>query len=315
MPTADHEVGRRRCYRCLAKDHRVQECRDPIRRSECFRTGHLVQNCRTRNPHSLAKMHRAMQFFPPSKKVFVPVTKGFHTWQQQCQNAVLANVLGLARLVHFPQEMIANDFANSFRGFSNDFLIAHHSERGFVIFLLLWVRSSDLVRQGIVTLLHFQLWCYAWNPYRDAARSRITYKAWIKLVDLPFKCWSEVRVAVIVKSFGRYLWADKKSTNMHDLIGFRCQITIDDIAKIPENLAITMGDIVVNVIVQLESSAFLGGDECDIPFAGGDTNESGEQTDLLGHRIAHSVNNLSKGVGDSDLRKGYVSRDDGQDDT
>nr|CAD1832914.1 unnamed protein product [Ananas comosus var. bracteatus] len=209
-----------RCYRCLAKDHWVQECRDPIRCSACFRTGHFVRNCRTRNPHSLAKMHRAMQFAPCPGRCSSP----------------------------------------SLKGFSNDFLIAHHSERDFVIFLPLWVRSFDLVRQGIVTLLHFQLRCYVWNPYRDATRPRITYKVWIKLVDVLFKCWFEARVATIVNSFGRYLWADEKSTNMHDLIGFRFQITIDDIAKIPENLAITIGDKVVNIIVQLESSAFFGGD-------------------------------------------------------
>nr|CAD1842588.1 unnamed protein product [Ananas comosus var. bracteatus] len=260
-PPRRHVSSVGRCFRCLAKDHRVKECRDPIRCSGCFKTGYLVRHCRKCGPLSSSTMHRAMQFRLPSRKVFVPITEGFHTRQQQCQNAVLANVVRSATLGHLSQETIATDFANFFEGFSNAFLVACHSKRDFVIFLPLWVRAEDLIRRGIVNLAHCQLRCYSWNPYRDATRSRLTYKVWIRLVDLPFECWCEARVAAIVNSFGRYLRVDEKSINMLDLIGFRCQIAVDDLAEVPENLAITLGDLVVNVIVQLETSAPFGGDD------------------------------------------------------
>lgn len=57
---------------------------------------------------------------------------------------------------------------------------------------------------------------------------------------------------------------------MLDLIGFRCQIAVDNLAEIPKNLAVTLGDQVLNVIVQFESSAPFGGDDRGVPFAGGD---------------------------------------------
>lgn len=78
-PPRRHVLSVGRCFHCLAKDHRVKECRDPIRCSGCFKTGHLVQHCRKCGPLSSSIMHRAMQFRPPSRKVFVPITEGFHT--------------------------------------------------------------------------------------------------------------------------------------------------------------------------------------------------------------------------------------------
>lgn len=97
---------------------------------------------------------------------------------------------------------------------------------------------------------------------------------------------------------------------MHDLIGFRCQIAVDDLAKIPENLVATMGDIVVNVIVQLESSAPIGGDGRRIPFVGGDSNEGRDQTDPLGRRITWRVDNQGRDLRGSNSREGGISGQD-----
>lgn len=33
------------CFRCLASDHHVRDCRDPIRCRRCFRSGHRSYNC------------------------------------------------------------------------------------------------------------------------------------------------------------------------------------------------------------------------------------------------------------------------------
>lgn len=127
-----------------------------------------------------------MQFRPASRKVFVPLTEEFHARQQQCENAILANVMRPANLGHFPQDTVATDLANYFGGFSNNFLAASHSERDFIIFLPAWVQAPDLVWRGVVNLPHCKLRCYPWNQYRDATPSRLSYKAWVRLVDLPF---------------------------------------------------------------------------------------------------------------------------------
>nr|CAD1833963.1 unnamed protein product [Ananas comosus var. bracteatus] len=103
--------------------------------------------------------------------------------------------------------------------------------------------------------------------------------------------WADQKgVATLVNGFGRYLRGDNDSVNMRDLIGFHCQIAVDDPADIPENLAITLGDIIVNVTVIMERTAPFGGDDRGIPLAGGDQNEGGDQTDPLGRRLARRVN-------------------------
>ncbi len=77
-------------------------------------------------------MHRAACFRPLSQKVFIPLTEDYFIRQRQRQSAVLADVIGRARLGHFPQDTIANDLAARFGGFSTDFLVAKHRERDYV---------------------------------------------------------------------------------------------------------------------------------------------------------------------------------------
>ncbi len=71
-----------------------------------------------------------------------------------------------------------------------------------------------------------------------------------------------------------------------------------------------MGDISITVPVRLESSAPFGGDDRGIPFAGGDQQEGGDQTDPLGRRLATRVADLGIHQGHSDSREGDAPGDD-----
>ncbi len=176
---------------------------------------------------------------------------------------MLATPMGPANLGHYPQGMIANYLAGRFGGFSNDFLVTKYRERDFVIFLPQWVQPEVLIRREGVCLGHYRLRCFACNPYRDAVRARLTYKVWIKLVNLPYECWAENRVSAIINGFGRYLRTDESSRSLLDFNFFKCQVAVDDPADISENLFITMGDIIVNVRVILvtrhPSEGMIGG--------------------------------------------------------
>ncbi len=240
-------------------------------------------------------MHRALGFRPLSTKFFVPSNEVFHTRQQLRRNAVLADVVGPSRLGHCPQVTIATDLAAKFGGLTEDFLVASCRERNYVILLPQWVRPEDLLRRATVNLRHCRLRCFNWNPYRNASRSRIRSKAWIKLMNLPFECWTESKVSSIVSSFGKFLRSDEGSLNMLDLVGFRCQIAVDEIADIPESFSLTMGDITLPVPVRLESTTPFGGEDRGTPFAGGDPNEGADQTDPLGRQLARRVNLLDRG--------------------
>ncbi len=94
-------------------------------------------------------------------KAFVSYSDGYLTREQQRRNAVLANVVGAARLGHFPQGVIATDLANCFGGFPNDFLVARHRVRDFVLFLSVWMRPEDLISRGTLRLDNCRLKCFA----------------------------------------------------------------------------------------------------------------------------------------------------------
>ncbi len=112
-------------------------------------------------------------------------------------------------------------------------------------------------------------------------------------------------MSALVNCFGLYLRADAASANMHDLAGFRCQVGVDDLADVPESLAISLGEIVVTVPVRLERSSPFEGDDRGTPFVGGDHREGGDQTDPLGRSLARRIPVRGEG---SDSRVGVVAR-------
>ncbi len=237
---------KKRCFRCLASDHRVRNCQDPLRWALCLRTGHRARHCRLRTSPTPTRMLRGGDFRPHVAKVFIPLYEDFHKRQLQRQRAVLADVIGRANLGHFPQETIASDLAARFRGFSTDFLVAKHFDRDYVILLPEWVRPETIVINELLRLEHCRLRCLEWDPYRHASLSRLMYTAWIKLEHLPFECWSEKCVTSMVHDFGRYIRADANSINLVDLTGFKCLIAVDDLTDIPKHLSISLGDHVVS---------------------------------------------------------------------
>lgn len=53
------------CYRCLASDHRVAQCRDPVRCLRCRGNGHISSSCPSRQPRSISTKLRSRLQFPP----------------------------------------------------------------------------------------------------------------------------------------------------------------------------------------------------------------------------------------------------------
>nr|CAD1842547.1 unnamed protein product [Ananas comosus var. bracteatus] len=250
LPTSPGSVSfKGRCYRCLDTDHRAAFCKAPIRCLRCRKTGHIARACMDRLPMSV---YRAMRARPSYLSAFVPLSEDFFARQNRRRNAMLVDVLPPRTLGHFPQETIANKLASRFGGLPADFHVARYSERDFVIFLPEWVPSDQLIRREILSLDNLRLRCYPWNPYERARRAQLTYNVWIRLVSLPYECWSSRTVAALVGGFGRFIRADDFSVRMVDLTGYRCLVSVDYLSDIPENLEITVGDSSLSVLIQLE---------------------------------------------------------------
>nr|CAD1819186.1 unnamed protein product [Ananas comosus var. bracteatus] len=242
-----------KCFRCLAPDHWVVDCRDPIKCIRCLRSGHRASTCKEKAGVARDKMHRMLQRRERTPRVYVPYTEEFLRRREQRRNAVLADVIQPANLGPDPTSTIANALARRFGGYSQDFPVARFRERDFAIFLPEWVSAEVIARREILTLEGFWLRCFAWGPYRDARPHRMAYRAWIRLVNLPFECWTVPRVAALVCGFGRFVKADEVTKAMSDLRAFRCQIILDTLTDIPQNLAIILGEERFPVMVHLES--------------------------------------------------------------
>nr|CAD1832859.1 unnamed protein product [Ananas comosus var. bracteatus] len=109
-----------------------------------------------------------------------------------------------------------------------------------------------LVRREVLTLEGFWIRCWPWGRYRDARPHRVQYKAWIRLINLPFEIWSVARVATLISGFGRFIKADAVTKAMTDLRAFRCQIALDSINSIPQNLSVIVGEELFPVMIHLE---------------------------------------------------------------
>ncbi len=67
-----------RCFRCLAGDHLIRDCRDPLRCTTCRRTGHRARQCPLGGSSTKTNMQRARDFRPQVIKVFIPLTEDFY---------------------------------------------------------------------------------------------------------------------------------------------------------------------------------------------------------------------------------------------
>nr|CAD1837721.1 unnamed protein product [Ananas comosus var. bracteatus] len=226
--------GDKRCFRCLAKDHLVVACRDPVRCRKCLGTGHQAHLCRSDTHHRRGSLRgldlRALKgndsmFRPyhrsgrapgraPVPKVFVSYTEEYLRRTELRQNAVLADVIQPANLGHDPISTIKTAMARHFGGYTDDFAVARYKARDFVIFLPEWVSANDLIRREVLTLNDFWIRCYPW---------------------------------------GRFVKADANTRAMTDLHAYRCQIILDSVLDVPQNLSVLLGDERFAVMVHIES--------------------------------------------------------------
>nr|CAD1842921.1 unnamed protein product [Ananas comosus var. bracteatus] len=148
-----------------------------------------------------------------------------------------------------------------------------------------WVPAEVLIRREVLSLNEFWIRCYRWGQYRDAQPHRLQYSAWIRLLNLPFECWTVARVAALVGGFGRFVKADATTKAMTDLRAFRCQIVLDSVWDIPQNLSVVLGEESFPVMVHLESwrrVAEGGGADPPAPPQNGPDND--EHDDQEGER-------------------------------
>nr|CAD1839827.1 unnamed protein product [Ananas comosus var. bracteatus] len=279
--------SRKRCFRCLATDHTVAVCRDPVRCLRCWRIGHRAKACREIPGLSKGAMNRAANIRgrAPQHKVFVPYTEEYLRQIELRRNAILADVIEPANLGPEPITVIKTALASRFGGYTEDFAVARCRERDYAIFLPDWVPADVLIRRQILTLNGFWLRCWPWGRHRDVRPHRVLYKAWIRLINFPFEIWSVARVAALVSSFGRFIKADNVTKAMTDLQAFRCQIALDSIYNIPQNLSVIVGEELFPVMVHLErwERADVGGvDAPPAPPRDGDGN-GGERADDRNH--------------------------------
>uniref|UniRef100_A0A6V7QUJ1 DUF4283 domain-containing protein n=1 Tax=Ananas comosus var. bracteatus TaxID=296719 RepID=A0A6V7QUJ1_ANACO len=167
-------------------------------------------------------------------RVYVPYTKEYLRRRELRRNAVLADVIQPANLGTNPQRTIATVMARRFGGYTEDFGVTRYRDRDFAIFLPEWVSAEVLTRR------------------EECTPHRVAYRAWIRLINLPFESWTVARVAALVCGFRRFVKADDTTKAMTDLKAFICQITLDNLSDIPQNLSIVVGEEIFSVMVHLE---------------------------------------------------------------
>nr|CAD1840641.1 unnamed protein product [Ananas comosus var. bracteatus] len=307
----------KRCFRCLARDYVVVACWDPVRCRRCLCYGHRASLCRAdRGPkasnHMYRPYHRPRRApgRAPVSKVFVPYTEEYLRRRDLHQNAVLADVIRPANLGPDLINTIKNALARRFGGYTDDFAVARHRERDYAIFLPEWAPADVLTRREVLTLNDFWIRCYLWGQHSNARPHRSRYRAWIRLINLPFEIWTIPRVAAIVGGFGRFVKADATTRAMTDLRAYRCQVVMDSMLDVPQNQSIVLGDELFSVMVHLESWKFIadggGGDPPVPPQDGpeegqieeGDADISHHFDDAGDRPMAEAEDEVDTGVGE-----------------
>nr|CAD1832665.1 unnamed protein product [Ananas comosus var. bracteatus] len=291
----------KRCHRCLASDHVASACRDPVRCWRCWKTGHRAFSCRGKSTTSDAPMDRVdnRRGRAALPKVFVPYTEEYLRRVELRRNAVLADIIQPANLGQDPITVIKTALASRFGGYVDDFAVARYRDRDFAIFLPKWVPADLLIRREIITLNGFWLRCWPWGQYRYARPHRVLFKAWIRLVNLPFEIWTVARVAALVSSFGRFIKADSATKAMTDLRAFRCQIALDSINNVPENLSVIVGEELFPVRVHLERWERTDEGGAEVPPAPPRDDQGGAEAQVEGGHDGGGANPVDEDMEDA----------------
>nr|CAD1832996.1 unnamed protein product [Ananas comosus var. bracteatus] len=146
-----------RCFRCLASNNRIAECRDPVRCLSCRKLGHQASTCKSKVLRASNKMNKAycQQGRTQPAKVYVLYTEEYSRRRELRHNAVLAGM----------------------------------------------IQPADLGPNSTRTITSTLARC-------NARSHRVTFHAWIRLINLPFECWTVARVVALVSGFGRFEKAD-----------------------------------------------------------------------------------------------------------
>lgn len=179
-----------RCFRCLASGYKVADCRDPVRCLRYRKSGHRAHFCKEEERKTWGRMNRVYRQRERTPRVYIPYTEEYLRRRELRRNAVLADVIPPANLGTDPLQTIAFAMARRFGGYTEDFAVARYRDRGYVIFLPEWVSAEVLARREVLTLNGFWIRCYTWGQYRNARPHRVSYSAWIRLINLLFECWT-----------------------------------------------------------------------------------------------------------------------------
>ncbi|CAD6258086.1 unnamed protein product [Miscanthus lutarioriparius] len=117
VPNAARDAFKRRfagrCFRCLASDHHVAKCRDPVRCILCRGIGHLARSCPSRRPRTISAQLRSRLTFPPesihSRIVFPPLPDPAHPTAAAKPDMVHVPGLAYQRPVRHRISIVARD--------------------------------------------------------------------------------------------------------------------------------------------------------------------------------------------------------------
>nr|CAD1841274.1 unnamed protein product [Ananas comosus var. bracteatus] len=123
-------------FRCLTTDHKVAECRDPVKCISCCKLGHRAFNCKEKGLKVSSKMNRSycQHGCISHSKVYVPYMEEFLRRELR-RNAVLTDVIQSANLGLDPIRIIASAMTHHFGGYTQDIAVARYRDRDFAIFL------------------------------------------------------------------------------------------------------------------------------------------------------------------------------------
>ncbi|GJM98143.1 hypothetical protein PR202_ga15124 [Eleusine coracana subsp. coracana] len=225
-PTFDYKrwlVGR--CYRCLAKNHQVSQCRDPVRCWDCRRNGHTARHCptplllhhnaetTTANPPSI---HDRLTFPPlahPQRqavhsRLAWPSTPGAETGARQPEQRLDAqSVDPMAYVPGFPEQrsvLVKHAMAQQLRVPSHTISVTRHQPEDFLVkFDLAPHRDrAVLVRYFNIAGTAFEL--RPWQLDNHTAPHTYWYHTKISIEGLPMHAWTGSALRQLFINFAVY---------------------------------------------------------------------------------------------------------------
>lgn len=274
-----------KCFRCLSADHKVAQCREPIRCHKCYNLGHYSYRCNIKKPPTPQPKPTPNTHFtnptttyaqavnqpkemngelydedlepfwderPEEEEVFLPPHEALRPVNMYLERSAW---IGLQIGVYSPAflEAVKRTLSHIHGGTASSYRIEKVSRNKYLL-IFRDQQMRDIAvqeRPYAIPALGAQFTLFSWKPTDGFQYNPPRYETWVRLIDVPLHMWNDEEITRLTVKLGTIKSIMAYGLNVRQLEHITIHMATRHPRHIPKWLRVRMGDYGKRVRVKL----------------------------------------------------------------